>query len=546
MEIKSLLKKDWINHIQSFFVNKLYAQYIALFLAGALNLFSYSPFSAWPVVIVTLSLLIFAVSKAQTSKVAFRLGYFYGLGWFATGISWIHVAIADFGGMPAPVSILLMALLDGYLALFPALACYLSKRFSAANIGVAFIPFWLIFEAIRGWFLTGFPWLSIGYTQTDGPLAGYAPIIGEFGIQALLLVIAVLLHATFCNMFYRFNKSAPSTTKRTEAAKTISVTTISILIIIVAGYSFKTLNWYQPTNKSTRLALVQGNIEQSIKWQPDNEMPTMQTYLAMSQPYLESSDIIIWPEAAIPRLEVISNDFLREVDLIAAESNTALITGIVDYQPETNLAFNNIIALGKKYQEDAFGHYKYLHNNRFSKHHLLPIGEFVPFESLLRKLGPLFDLPMSSFSRGAFAQDNLIANGTYISPAICFEVAFADQVSANIYQGEQASDFILTVSNDAWFGNSHGPWQHLQIAQMRAIEFAKPVIRVTNNGITAIIDETGKIVKTLPQFEAAVLTHELHLSTSKTPYYQFGNLPIWCFVLFCLGLSAIKYRRKYY
>ncbi|WP_334313477.1 apolipoprotein N-acyltransferase [Psychrosphaera algicola] len=213
---------------------------------------------------------------------------------------------------------------------------------------------------------------------------------------------------------------------------------------------------------------------------------------------------------------------------------------MVDYQPETNKAFNNIIALGKKYSNDSFGHYKYLHNNRFSKHHLLPIGEFVPFESFLRKLGPLFDLPMSSFSRGAYAQDNLIANDVHISPAICFEVAFSNQVRANIYQGEHASDLILTVSNDAWFGNSHGPWQHLQIAQMRAIEFAKPVIRVTNNGITAVIDGSGMLVKTLPQFEAAVLTHELKLTTSNTPYYQYGNLPVWCVIVIFIAILIFK------
>ncbi|MDO6721093.1 apolipoprotein N-acyltransferase [Psychrosphaera sp. 1_MG-2023] len=536
MEIKPLLKKDWVNNIQSFFVNKLYAQYIALFLAGAFNLFSYAPFSAWPIVIITLSILIFAVSKAQTAKVAFRLGFFYGLGWFATGISWIHVAIADFGGMPTAISILLMALLDGYLALFPALACYLTKRFSISNIGFAFIPFWLICEAIRGWFLTGFPWLSIGYTQTDGPLAGYAPVIGEFGIQALLLIIAVLIKTLLCHLFYRITKSQPNP----DTPKTLSVTAITILLIIAVGNGLKSLNWFEQTDKSTSIALVQGNIEQSIKWQPENEMPTMQTYLAMSQPHFESSDIVIWPEAAVPRLEVISNDFLREIDLIAANSNTALITGIVDYQPETNKAFNNIIALGKKYSNDSFGHYKYLHNNRFSKHHLLPIGEFVPFESFLRKLGPLFDLPMSSFSRGAYAQDNLIANDVHISPAICFEVAFSNQVRANIYQGEHASDLILTVSNDAWFGNSHGPWQHLQIAQMRAIEFAKPVIRVTNNGVTAVIDGSGMLVKTLPQFEAAVLTHDLKLTTSNTPYYQYGNLPVWCVIVIFIAILIFK------
>ncbi|WP_330997657.1 apolipoprotein N-acyltransferase [Psychrosphaera haliotis] len=236
-----------------------------------------------------------------------------------------------------------------------------------------------------------------------------------------------------------------------------------------------------------------------------------------------------------------ANDYLREVDKLAAETNTALITGIVDYQPETDRAYNNIIVLGKKHADDQFGHYKYLNNNRYNKHHLLPIGEFVPFESILRKLGPIFDLPMSSFSRGYYQQDNLVAQGLNISPAICFEIAFAHQVNSNLNDN---SDIILTLSNDAWFGSSHGPWQHLQIAQMRALEFAKPVVRVTNNGVTAVINANGNVDQLLPQFEASVLSHELKVYQSQTFYQQFGNLPAWLMVILVSLLSVALSSRQ--
>lgn len=521
-------KKDWMANIQSFFMNKTHQIYALLFFLGSLNVLSYAPYHYWPVVILTLAVLIMFVSQQTSPRRAFKMGFSYGLGWFATGISWVHVAIADFGALPAPVSFLLMALLDSYLALFPALACYLAVRFTRkTNITIAIIPLWLFSEFLRGWLLTGFPWLSVGYTQTQGPLSGLAPIIGEFGLQFVIMAIAAIV--------------AKSLIQLTVAAKTTAFVGLAfVLALLTISAIYKDTKWFEPSGDTVKLALVQGNIAQSIKWQPENELPTMNTYMALSKPWFAKSDVIIWPEAAIPRLEVIANDYLRDVDQLAAMTDTAVITGIVDYQPDTNLAFNNMLVLGKKYTNDDFGHYKYLHNNRFSKHHLLPIGEFVPFESVLRKLGPLFDLPMSSFSRGAYQQDNLIANGFHISPAICFEVAFSQQVRANLYQGEAPSDFIVTLSNDAWFGDSHGPWQHLEIAQMRALEYAKPVVRVTNNGVTAVVNEQGSIVAQLDQFQQQVLSYDLALSNGQTPYYRYGNLPIWLLMLLTLILAIKK------
>lgn len=529
MEKESTEKKDWVSYIQSFFMNKNHLTLFALFIAGLLNVFAYAPYHYWAVAPITLTLLLTLLAYATSPKDGAKMGFVYAFGWFASGISWVHVAIADFGGFPAIISVALMTLLDSYLALFPALACYLALRYFRSRLLLAFVPLWLVCEFLRGWLLTGFPWLSLGYTQTQGPLSGFAPIIGEFGLQALIVAASALIS----HVIIQFKASKPPPRPMVFAI----VSGFSALFLTALWLQNQT--WHTPTGRDVTVSLIQGNIEQSIKWQPENEQPTMERYLSLSKPTLGASDIVIWPEAAIPRLEVLANDFLRDLDNIAAMTNTAIITGIVDYQPETNLAFNNMIVLGHKNQGDDFGHYKYLHNNRFSKHHLLPIGEFVPFESVLRKLGPLFDLPMSSFSRGAYQQDNLIANGINISPAICFEVAFSDQVRSNLYQGENESHFILTLSNDAWFGDSHGPWQHLQIAQMRALEFAKPVIRVTNNGVTAVIDEFGAVTEQLPQFEESTLTTQLALSRSETFYYRFGNLPVWIFIVLTL-IFAIK------
>jgi apolipoprotein N-acyltransferase len=210
--------------------------------------------------------------------------------------------------------------------------------------------------------------------------------------------------------------------------------------------------------------------------------------------------------------------------LQAAESQTGLITGIVNYNFETQQAFNTMLGLGVQNPDDAQAQYYYGHNNRFEKHHLLMIGEFIPFEDWLRGLAPIFDLPMSSFTRGDYLQANLLANGQYFSAALCFEIVFPRQVRANVYSH---TDFLITLSNDAWFGNSHGPDQHMQIAQVRAKELGLPLVRSTNNGISGFVDHKGQMLSQLPQFEDGVLQQSMQKMSGTTPYRHFGDLLMW-------------------
>ena len=446
----------------------------------------------------------------------------FGLGWFGAGISWVHVSIADFGGLPLIGSIALMAILSAYLALFPALASYtVTKYFSIKNWPLALPFIWLIFEWIRGWFLTGFPWLSLGYSQTESPLSGWFPIIGEFGVSALLVFLCSVLALIL------FNKRW----------KTSFVIVFSYLL---SGILLNQYQWANPTGETVKIAMVQGNIEQALRWTPEQDQPTMDKYRNMTNAHW-SNDVIIWPEAAIPQLEPIATEYLQQIDQMAAQNSAGLITGIVNYNFESKQAFNHLIGLGQKYankatQDDSSkGQYRYFHNNRFTKHHLLPIGEFIPLEDWIRGLAPIFDLPMSSFSRGEYQQPNLVAKGYHFAPAICFEIAFPNQVSANLYQN---TDFIITVSNDAWFGGSHGPAQHLEIAQARAKEFGLPVLRATNNGVTAFINHKGNIQSRLPQFEAAVLSDEIKQVSGVTPYRSFGDWPIWGLSIMMFGLGS--------
>lgn len=468
------------------------------FISGLVLVFAYAPFSLWWLPFIVLPLWLSQITKHQGSLA--KQGFIFGFAWFASGISWVHVAIDQFGGLPLPVSVTLMLLLCAYLALYPTLCLFLvdklATRFSLSRqYQLYLLPIlWLLTEYLRATLFTGFPWLSFGYSQIDGPLSAFAPVIGERGITFVLLLSSVAIAQLLLRKKVKIN--------------------VSILALILALTSYlSTKSWVTLSGDTVKVALVQGNIAQSLKWQPDQEWPTMLKYLELTKDHLDA-DIIVWPESAVPVLEPTAQDYLDLISRTAALNNSALITGIQNYHAATNDYYNGLVVLGKSEPSSSVsGDYYYDHENRYYKNHLLPIGEFVPFGDLLRPLAPLFNLPMSSFSRGDYVQKNLRAKGLDILPLICFEIAFPDQLKANLTAD---TDMILTVSNDAWFGDSHGPHQHLEIARMRALEFGLPVIRVTNNGITAVIDHTGKVVGEIPQFEEGVLQTELKLTEDTT------------------------------
>ncbi|GAA0355987.1 apolipoprotein N-acyltransferase [Bowmanella denitrificans] len=481
----------------------------SLMLGAGLTL-SYAPFGHWFFAPLLLSLLFWQLQH-KGREFAFLQGFCFGLGWFGAGISWVHVSIADFGGLPLIASIGLMLLLCAYLALYPALAIKLLVRCIAMPYWPLAIGFlWLLCEWLRSWMLTGFPWLSIGYSQLHGPLGGFLPVIGETGVSVLLITLACALGLMLPKRQY--------------------LPALSLIgILVIAGYVLGQQSWTEKRSDTSKLVMVQGNIQQSLRWVPEQDLPTMNLYRRLTQSHWDA-DLIIWPEAAIPKLEPLALNYLHELDEEAAAHSTALITGIVNYNFESRDAFNNLIVLGSQHGEPQ-GHYRYPHANRYAKHHLLPIGEFIPFEDWLRGIAPLFDLPMSSFSRGDYQQTNLLANNLRLAPAICFEIAFPAQIRANLHAD---TDFILTVSNDAWFGHSHGPHQHLEIAQVRAREFGIPVLRATNNGITAIIDANGQVLADLPQFEQGVLVSDVPRYRGQTPYARFGDL--WAWLIASVGL----------
>ena len=486
--------------------------------AGASTALAFAPYGLWPIYLLALT---FALHQSRELSAKSSLYYWlsFGFGCFSVGISWVHVSMATYGGIPLIASMGLMAVLALYLALYPALTGYLlqklSSRSSVLRNLLLFPALWTITEWLRGWVLTGFPWLWAGYSQTEGPLRDLASVIGVLGLSFVLALLAGTLALLLQK---RWVSSA-----------------VAIPLVAIMTFLSPALSTVTPTGETLKVALVQGNIPQSMKWEPEALWPTMSKYMDLSRPMLDA-DIIIWPEAAIPAPEYMVSEFLDNANKVANLNNSAIITGIISHQQDS--FYNSLIVLGNhSTKEQSQADYTGDGKNEFKKHHLLPIGEFVPLESLLRPLAPLFNLPMSSFARGEYQQENLNALGHQIAPAICYEIAFPEQLRANVNSG---TELLLTVSNDAWFGSSNGPLQHMEIAQMRSVEMGRPLVRATNNGVTAVVDEHGNITHQLPQFETGVLVADIPLVQGQTLFAKLGQWPILILSALLLMFSVIR------
>lgn len=498
--------------------------YLLALLSGGSGFLAFSPFDYWGVAYFSLFGLI-VIAKTGSKPTALRATFLWGLSFFTIGTHWLHVSIHQFGGSPLWLSYILVVLLAAYLSLYPVLFTYIIQRFKVKS-AVVFSIVWTFTEFLRGWVFTGFPWLQFGYTQIDSPFSGIAPFFGVTGLTFFVMWVSAV----------SFNLI--STFLQTPQKRNLAMANLLMLVVVGGiGATASRIEFVKENQeKSLNITLLQGNIEQQLKWDPDYLYQTLDIYQKMITSHLGKSDIIVLPESALPALENQLQFYYQPLQQTALNSGTELIIGSVYYDENIAKLLNSMVVLGDKNQP-----FDSKTSQRYNKHHLVPFGEYVPLESFLRPLGSVFNLPMSAFHSGDGIQPPLLSKERYFTSAICYEIIEGAKLQRNLTNN---TDFILTVSNDAWFGDSIGPWQHLQMARMRALELGRPLIRATNTGITAFINAKGQIVAQAPQFIETALTHNIAPTEGKTPYAALGDKPLYLLALLLLLFRALGYFLK--
>lgn len=499
--------------------------YFAIFLIGSSLTLAFAPFDIWPLAIICPALLLLLWENISP-KEAFYRGAFFGLGFFSSGVSWVYISLHDYGQANAALAGVLTFLMIVVLLSYIAISGYLFNRFfpnkNISRYLLAFPSLWVLGELAREWVLTGFPWLFLGYSQLQTPLAGLVPIIDVFGTSWILAATAGLL-VLFIRLIANWNK--PIIRNQQFPNRWLIPSSISIIALWVCGFMLMDVRWTQPDGEAIQVSLIQGNIPQTLKWQADQAEKSFNTYRELTEQHW-NSQLIIWPEAAVTLFSTQSEDYLEELDNAAKTHQSTLITGIPIQ--ENNRFYNGMIALGNG-------------SGTYLKRHLVPFGEFMPFRFLLVWLENYVQIPMSDFSRGERYQPLIQANGIPIAAFICYEIAYANEVLDALPEGK----LIVVLSDDSWFGKSIASAQHLQISQMRALETGRYVLMSTNDGITAIIDAFGKIQAIVPRFEETVLTGKVQPMSGSTPWVHMGVYhPVILAMLLFLLLGWIRQKKR--
>ena len=481
--------------------------------AGAGLPLAFAPFHVSPLAIA-LPALWLALLPERRPRRALGLGFLFGLGAFTVGVGWVHISVHEFGGTPLAVALLVAALLVAFLALFPALAAWLTVRLAPIAGWPRFLlaapAAWILTEWLRGWLFTGFPWLLVGYTQLDTPLAGYAPLLGVYGVGLLLLVTAGALTAGIL-------------TRRTGQRFTLL---LLVLVIWLGGALLQGQSWTRPLGEPLQTSLIQGNIAQDRKWQKAWQQATLARYLGLSRQEWNAPgpdvDLVVWPETAIPAFHhQIEDGFLQQLRRESRQAGSELLVGIPVLDREHWAYYNAVMRVGG---EDSF----------YFKRHLVPFGEYLPLREWLGTLLQVMPLPVADFSAGTAGQSLLRVAGHPVGVSICYEIIFGTELLATLPEAR----LLVNVSNDAWFGDSLAPHQHLQMARMRALETGRELLRATNTGISAVIDHRGRVRERGPQFEVAVVRAPVQPREGATPYVQRGDMPA---LLLVAGMLLLGY-----
>jgi apolipoprotein N-acyltransferase len=473
----------------------IYPLLLSLF-SGAIFSFALAPYHYWWLAILSPALL-YACLRKRSAKQAFGIGWAYGIGLWFVGAFWLYTSIHEYGDTSSFLSVVMILIMALVMGLFTAVQTFIYRRFFPET-PLTFAPLWVLFEWAKTWVFTGFPWLFAGYAFTERLLDGYAPLFGVFGVSFVVIILA-------CALVEILNRRV--------------FWAIPSLLLLLGAWGASQLTFVEQKEgtKPLSVSLIQGNIPQDLKWLTEYQVKTLLIYANLTKTEW-GRDLIVWPESSIPMFQADIPDFLDAMKAQAEKSGSSWVTGIPYWDLKESQAegtpkyYNSIMASG----DEASGLYK--------KQRLVPFGEYIPLSGALSWVLPALqnDPSMSGFSRGANDQQPLNIKNQHLGSAICYEVAYPNLTRRNASQ----SDFLVTVSNDAWFTGTAGPQQHLQMVQMRAKENGRWFIRATNTGVTAFIDHNGHIVKRAPMDQEAVLRGELPAMQGETLYTKLSDWPV--------------------
>lgn len=470
---------------------------------------AFAPYQVWPLAIAIPAAMIYLLDDAPP-RTAFAAGWLFGCGYFGFGVYWVYNSLHDFGMAPPAVAGAITALLIVCLAVFPALALF-CWRFSRRRFGDSslwLLPlFWLGCEWLRGWVLTGLPWLALGYSQIDSPLSGFAPLIGVYGIGVLCLLMAIAAYRLL--RARRLPMLAP------------------LLLLPLAGWALQFVDWTAARSEALKVTLVQGNIPQEVKWRSDQRQNIFNTYWRETSRHWDS-DLIVWPETALPgHSEEIEAALLAPMQQAAIDNDSTIVTGLVVSDAATDRYYNSVMLLG---EQRAVYH----------KRHLVLFGEYYPLRWLLDLLSGVISIPYSDLTPGPIEQPPMRLGEITLGVSICFEDVF----SREILRALPEAGLLVNLTNDAWFGDSTAPHQHLQIARMRALETGRVMLRAANTGVSAFIDHRGAVTGRSRQFATESISGLVYARSGSTPFFYFARIQ-WLVAVapFLLLLAGLRGKR---
>ncbi len=496
------------------------------FISGCLVPLAFAPFDSFgyffPFLIFPLFALFFLqIYLSRSLKQAFLQSWLFGFGLFLTGISWVYVAINEYGSTPWWLAGLFTLIFIVFLALFFALQGGLSyflmnKLLTGKNekpqtmsngtsskgiiLLLLFPLIGVLFEWLRSWALTGLPWLLVGYSQISTPLSGYAPIIGVYGLSLISLTLSGVIVLCFS----------------LNRVKNI-ILFFAIVSIFMLGYFLQQQQWTSEEGKPLTVSLVQGNVSQHHRWEIGFLQGIKQRYYSLSENLWLASDVVVWPENAIPIFYQYEQETLfKKIKKQVIEHDVTFITGVPFWDKEASLAKKNV---GKRIYYNSLMKMEENSLEFYFKQHLVPFGEYLPLEKWLRGVIKFFNIPMSGFSLPPAEHRVVKIKGIPVAITLCYEDIFQSLLLNQLPEAK----FLINLSNNGWYGDSLAPHQHLQIAQMRALETGRELLRSTTSGISALIDANGKIKTQTKQFEIAVLQGKIQPRTGLTPFVNYGN-----------------------